>query len=121
MQQVTNTQGSLFGRTSPVRLVPSEALTSVRRSMRWQTSGRWTSNGTFWMRDGSEFPSDDGACSSSLDSILEPTVAGRYFLSARAALGILNRAERRGRSLPPSLLAALERVAQTTTKLKPDT
>ena len=34
----------------------------------------------------------------------------RYYLSPRAALGILLRAGRRGRELPPHLLAALEAV-----------
>jgi hypothetical protein len=36
----------------------------------------------------------------------------RYWLSAKACQGILNRAERRGKELPPELKAAL--VAQST-------
>jgi hypothetical protein len=52
-----------------------------------------------------------------LSTILEPpqTVPARYSLSARAAQGILRRAEKRGRSLPSHLFAALEQVARTTT------
>jgi hypothetical protein len=49
--------------------------------------------------------------------ILEPpqNVPEKYSLSARAAQGILRRAQKRGRTLPSHLSAALEQVAQTTT------
>lgn len=40
----------------------------------------------------------------------------RYSLSGRACRGILRRAEKRGRQLPPSLQAALEHVARTTSR-----
>jgi hypothetical protein len=40
-------------------------------------------------------------------------VPARYSLSARAARGILRRAEKRGRTLPPHLLAALQAVSMT--------
>ena len=66
---------------------------------------------------GSEWPSDAAVCS--LSQVLEEHVDPKYFLSRKACEGILNRAERRGRALPPSLYEALERVAQTTTRLKP--
>jgi hypothetical protein len=68
---------------------------------------------------GSEWPSDAVVCSLSL--VLETDVDPKYFLSPKACAGILARAERRGRRLPPSLRAALERVAQTTTRPRPDT
>jgi hypothetical protein len=67
--------------------------------------------------DGSEWPSDAAVCS--LSQALEPSVDPKYSLSPRAAAGILERARRRGRTLPPSLETALERVALTTTRLKP--
>jgi hypothetical protein len=51
--------------------------------------------------------------------VLEDDVAPRYFLSPKAAAGILRRAEARGRTLPTHLSAALEAVAQTTTTDKP--
>jgi hypothetical protein len=38
----------------------------------------------------------------------------RYFLSSKAAAGILRRAEARGKELPPQLQAALQMVAQRT-------
>ena len=55
--------------------------------------------------------SDDGVCS--LSDILEDSgsVPQRYFLSARACQGILRRAEKRGKELPPMLKTALKAVA----------
>jgi hypothetical protein len=44
-----------------------------------------------------------------LSEILEMEVDPKYNLSPRACLGILNRAERRGKALPPILKMALER------------
>jgi hypothetical protein len=41
-------------------------------------------------------------------------VPAKYSLSARAAQGILRRAEKRGRTLPAHLSQALDQVAQTT-------
>ena len=58
---------------------------------------------------------------SRLADVLLSCVDPKYNLSAKAAAGILRRAEKRGRSLPPLLLTALERVAQTITKDKPAT
>jgi|SRR6516162_5470653 len=75
-------------------------------------SGRtgWSS-GVCWTRDSSEFRS--GAVVCSLSSILETgAVERRYFLSAKACRGILNRAERRGKTLPVHLKRALEQAAR---------
>jgi len=38
-------------------------------------------------------------------------VPPRFYLSAKACAGILRRAEKRGKDLPPALLRALEAVA----------
>ncbi len=47
----------------------------------------------------------------SLSDILErSTVPPRYFLSSKACAGILRRAEKRGKALPPLLLQALQQV-----------
>lgn len=70
-----------------------------------------------WTLSTSEYPNGDGACSSSLADVLEPpTVEGlsKYFLSQKAAQGILRRAGRRGRSLPEPLETALRAVASST-------
>lgn len=48
-----------------------------------------------------------------LSEVLEENADERYSLSAKACQGILNRAERRGKELPPELKAALEAQAKT--------
>lgn len=45
---------------------------------------------------------------STLSQILQESVPEKYYLSARACQGILNRAERRGKVLPEMLMEALE-------------
>ena len=57
-----------------------------------------------------------GACPSAakesfLSQILEADAPQKYYLSGRACAGILRRAERRGKELPPLLKAALMRQA----------
>jgi len=60
---------------------------------------------------------DEGVCS--LSDILETgALPQRYYLSAKACLGILRRAERRGKELPAQLRAALESVATQTPATK---
>jgi len=51
----------------------------------------------------------------SLAEILEPHVAPKYYLSPRACRGILRRAMKGGRVLPPQLEAALKAVAELPT------
>jgi hypothetical protein len=54
--------------------------------------------------------SDDAVCS--LSDILETgDVPQRYYLTAKACQGILRRAEKRGKDLPPQLAHALQAVA----------
>ena len=56
-----------------------------------------------------------GATVCSLSEVLETgEVHRRYFLTSKACQGILRRAEKRGKELPPQLKAALEEVARTT-------
>ena len=69
--------------------------------------GRWTLNT-------GERPSEENA--SLLSQILEETAQEKYYLSARACEGILNRAERRGKELPKELKIALENQALTAYK-----
>ena len=47
---------------------------------------------------------------STLSQILVPNAPERYYLSAKACQGILNRAKKRGKELPPMLKEALEEV-----------
>lgn len=58
----------------------------------------------------SERHSDAGA--SFLSQILEENAPEKYSLSPKACLGILRRAERRGKDLPPMLKTALEQQAR---------
>ena len=51
--------------------------------------------------------SPSAAVGSTLSQILEASVPEKYFLSAKACEGILRRAERRGKQLPPMLEEAL--------------
>jgi hypothetical protein len=90
--------------------------TSPWSSPRWGTSGIASAT-EYSTADTSESPRDGGASSSSLSSILEREVERRYYLSPKAALGILSRAGRRGRELPEHLLLALEAVVAQDPKL----
>jgi hypothetical protein len=82
---------------------------------------RWPTSGTAWpggfsTHVSSECRSDAEGCSSSEPALTEtleppPNVPEKYSLSARAATGILRRAEKRGRTLPSHLQSALSRVA----------
>lgn len=112
-------------RTFPVFSLHTAVGTSESSLERWPTSGTaW--DGGLSTHVSSECRSADGGCSSSepsLTTILEPpqSVAAKYSLSARAASGILRRAQKRGRELPPHLQAALEATAETSATPSADT
>jgi hypothetical protein len=78
-------------------------------SPRFANAGRVTSRGEFWMRNIVEWHNDAVVCS--LSQILEANVPQKYYLSPRAARGILRRAEKRGKKLPEQLQRALTQVA----------
>jgi hypothetical protein len=81
---------------------------------RWPSAGIGGATG-FSTRSTSVSPSVDGefSWSASLTTILVPNASERYSLSQKAAAGILRRASRRGRTLPPALEQALRAVAET--------
>jgi hypothetical protein len=57
-----------------------------------------------------EWPNDAAVCS--LSQTLEiGSLPQRFYLSSRACAGILRRAQKRGKELPPMLREALEAVA----------
>lgn len=69
------------------------------------------SHGGYSMPNISEWHNDADVCL--LSHVLETTsVQEKYFLSAKACAGILNRAARRGKKLPPQLQQALLSVVQ---------
>lgn len=101
-----------FGRTSRERSQARMGRTSDACSEAWMRSGTvW--HGGYLTRSSSAWPSD--ASVSFLSDALETReVPARYYLSPTACLGILRRAERRGRSLPPQLEVALRAQASST-------
>lgn len=87
--------------------------TSPSSSTAWTNSGT-ASHGELWTLDISESP--NGAVECSLSEVLETSPPPpRYWLSAKAAAGILRRAERRGKELPPALARALAMLVQAET------
>jgi hypothetical protein len=70
-----------------------------------------TLNLSEWTASLTPFPNGGGVCS--LSDILQatPDVPRQYYLSPKACAGILRRAEKRGKALPPMLAEALIAVA----------
>ena len=103
--------GSL-ARMFPASLASIAAETGLRSSWTWKSSGMGGPT-EFLTRDSSESPR--GAVEFSLSRVLEDSadVPRKYWLSARAAAGILRRAEKRGKQLPAPLLQALTLLAST--------
>lgn len=73
-------------------------------------AGLWSAT-QCWTASISESRNVAAACS--LSAVLQKTVSPKYSLSPRAAAGILRRAAKRGRTLPPALEAALQNLAST--------
>src|SRR3990167_2393207 len=104
-----STRLSLLGwssKTSPASLAQEGDGTWVPSSGRFLNSGMGGPTG-YWTLNTSEFPKDAAVCS--LSDVLEDEreIAPRYYLSPKACSGILRRAEKRGKTLPPALEAAL--------------
>lgn len=77
------------------------------RDALWQADARL--HGVYSMRNISASPND--AAASTLSQILQADPHPRFFLSPRAAQGILNRAARKNKTMPTPLKQALEAVA----------
>ena len=97
--------------------MPSAELRSDSYSRSWMSSGTvW--HGAYSMRSLSEYPTGrvldsmgryrSAAAASSLSEVLEARAPQKYSLSAKACSGIIRRAEKRGKPLPPMLLRALQ-------------
>ena len=104
-----------FGRTSPAYCHPTEDGTLEPSSQRWGKSGMGSPTEflTLSTSEGQEqCLNGEGECL--LSDVLETgALPQRFFLSATACQGILRRAEKRGKELPPQLQDALTVVAQT--------
>ena len=126
LQSLTGIVPSGFsGRMSPASCRVTEDEILVPSSGDWGSSGMGGVTG-FSMRNMCEWTGldglslkDEGVCS--LSEILETgDVPRRYYLSAKACTGILRRAAKRGKELPPQLARALQAVAglaQTSTAM----
>ena len=95
-------QSVLSKKTSPIFLSLKTAGTT--RELLWETDSALL--GEFSTHSFGECPSV--AVESHLSQILEENPHPKYYLSAKACQGILRRAERRGKDLPPLLRNALE-------------
>ena len=85
----------------------ANGLNQDASTMSWE-SGRLL--GDYTMLSTGEFPKEENA--SLLSQILEDSAQPKYYLSARACRGILNRASKRGKELPEILKTALENQIQ---------
>ncbi len=115
--------GGLSGRMSPASCQATEEGILVPSSGRWSNAGMgsptesWTLSMSEFNHIPAQSPNDDGVCS--LSDILETgDVQARYCLSAKACAGIIRRAEKKGKTLPcaleAALIAVIERTATTT-------
>src|SRR5438128_1229396 len=95
--------------------LPIEDWISLLQSVSWTPAGMWGA-GACWTANISASPNDASGCS--LSQVLESaaTVPRRFYLSPRAARGILRRAQKRERTLPIALQQALEALAMGTAK-----
>lgn len=132
-QEKTSGQGSWSGKMFPGHLAatkertskrysrkPSESQTkqpqylSLRKENGQKPDVSWAnispSLGDCLMPNTGESPREESE--SSLSQILEADPHPKYYLSAKACLGILRRAEKRGRELPEILKEALLRQAE---------
>ena len=96
----------------PASKVPTGDETWQSCSINWPTAATTTSSGELSMHSTSECPSV--VVASFLSQVLQPHADPRYFLSEKAASGVLRRASKRGRTLPPELEQALRAVALST-------
>ena len=100
-----------FGRTSPAScpVLEDEILPGYFEG--WMNSGMGGRTECLTLNT-SEWPSAAAVCSLS-DTLETGDLPQRFFLSATACRGILRRAEKRGKALPPQLRQALEQVGLT--------
>ena len=94
------------GKMSPVYCRPTEEKILAPSSGRWGNSGMGSPT-EFLTLNTSESPKDAEGCLLS-DTLETGELPQRFYLSEKACRGILNRAEKRGKKLPPMLKQALE-------------
>lgn len=132
MQQQISFLDSQFGKTSQAHSVQTEEKTSEQSSRRSVPSARRTLMfldlrpgmggnllGSYWEMDIASLgkyttlnigESPNAVRESTLSQILQLNAPEKYFLSPQACAGIIRRAEKRGKTLPDMLRAALMEV-----------
>ena len=127
-----NIQISLFGKMFPEHsVVIKDAILEpcLKKSQRpifqclqvengqpqeWFEGGQFVPLGDSLTLNIGEYPREESV--STLSEVLEAIVPKKYYLSATACAGILRRAERRGKELPPLLKEALMSVVNASTQ-----
>lgn len=99
----------LLLKMSPVFYPRTEDATSRPSFEGWGSSGIAFPGG-YLILNSSESPRDGSE--SSLSEVLETDPPRRYFLSPRACRGILRRAAKKGKAIPPDLERALRMIAE---------
>ena len=100
----------LFGKMCQVSSVQAKEGILDPSSERWLNSGMGSAT-ECWMLNTSESHKDAEECL--LSDILETgDLPQKFFLSPKACAGILNRADKRGKQLPPPLYQALLTVSK---------
>lgn len=102
-------RAGLSSRMSPVFYPATEDEILPSSFTGWSNAGM-AFRGGFLTLNISEYPNDADVCS--LSQVLETDAPQKYYLSAKAAQGILRRAEKRGKELPTHLRSALEKMAE---------
>ena len=104
------------------RMFPDFSVLTTDETLRKSSGFSWSSagmgfNGVCLTASFSESPSAAAVCS--LSDVLESHAPQRFFLSQKAAQGILRRAKKRGRTLPERLMTALQVLAGQNHQAKP--
>ena len=107
---------------SSSRMFPDFSVVTTDETLRKSSGFSWSSagmgfNGVCLTASFSESPRDAVVCS--LSDVLESHAPQRFFLSQKAAEGILRRAKKRGRTLPERLMTALQVLTGQTHQAKP--
>ena len=107
--RAAKTSGLSWRKLSELKLVPVQCLDltpgvgNLLGQSYWEINSHWL--GELWTLNTGVSPS--AAKESSLSQILQGDPPRKYYLSKTACLGILRRAEARGKELPPQLRDAL--------------
>ena len=109
------------GRMFPVSLAATEEMTSSASSKPWLSGGMGSLGGCWTLNiSAGQEQSHKGEKGCSLSQVLMAgNVAQRFYLSKKACAGILRRAEKRGKKLPPILAQALANVAHSESQNEP--